>query len=240
MQATGKNSSMPANDGVHKPRSFRDLVSAWTRPIGELILIHQQIDRRLIDLIWLMEARKGALRNGHWDTKRSNPPCQTGGQRTGRFADLARSCFTDVAARATIDMLVDDLREGNLFRNTLVHGWWGGRDEKQLFLFSTPQAKWVPVTQEELEARGRKAYELIRRLYDFDAWVVEQNAEVTKQQKLDEQRRAIVRLVRARAGPSGLRLLRRAAIATHRGQGRSPRCSTPSRPAVPWLDPRRG
>lgn len=84
----------------------------------------------------------------------------------------------------------------------------------------------MSVTPEELVARGREAYKLLERLFDFHVWVGEQNAEVTKQLKLHEQRCAIVRLVRAKAGREGLRFTSRPAQSERGGavivQARSP------------------
>jgi hypothetical protein len=44
------------------PVSIRDLISTWTKPVGELIYFHQGIDCKLVDLIWLIKAREHALR----------------------------------------------------------------------------------------------------------------------------------------------------------------------------------
>jgi hypothetical protein len=174
-----------------RPVSIRDVFGPWMKPIGALIYFHQWIDQELVDLIWLIEAREEALRRGHWVTKRSNPPSAQGGTRIRRFVELARSafaafaCFIDIGARTTVDRLADDLKNANNFRNTLVHGRWAGHANGQLTVFDSKLAgdnKWILVTPEALEARGREAYELILRLREFHVWVQQQNAEVTKRQ----------------------------------------------------------
>lgn len=189
------------------PVSIRDVFGPWMKPMGALIYFHQWIDQELADLIWLIEAREEALCLGHWATKRSNQPIAQGGTRIRRFAELARSafaafaCFIDIEARTTIDRLVDDLKKANSFRNTLVHGRWSGHANGQLTVFDsklTGDNKWILVTPEEIEACGRKAYEVILRLREFNVWVQKQNAEVTRRQAS----RSIIRLVRARGAVS--------------------------------------
>jgi hypothetical protein len=184
------------------PRSIRDRASPWTKPIGEVIYVHQLIDHELGVLIWLIKARQKVQRTGKWDTRRPDPPAITGGVRIRRFAELAMDCF--VEARKTIEKIIMDLDDGNGFRNLLVHGRWASFDDQQLTLH-TKRTGFVQVTPMAIDARGREAYDLWIRLRDFEVWVGAQNGEVTK---LQVQRKAIVRLVRAKAGREGFRLLR--------------------------------
>jgi hypothetical protein len=188
----------PASDG----RSIQDVFfGPWMKPMGALIYFHQWIDQELVVLIWLIKARKEALRRGKWPTERRNPSAVGGGGgRINQFAQSARAGFDAFEdARITIDQLVEDLGEANNFRNTLVHGRWAGHAEGRLTVFDSNlvgDQKWIRVTPEELEACGRNAFELILRLRKFYGWVQEQNAEVTRRLA----RRSIIRLLRARAG----------------------------------------
>jgi hypothetical protein len=185
---------------VSPPISIRDLVGTWTKPIGELIYFHQGIDLELVDLIWLMQAREGALSRNRRNTRRTNPPPCQGGERIRQFEALAKrnfdelACFVDPEARATIDRLVDQLKNANTFRNQIVHGRWAGSSNGQLTLFDAREGRWVYITPELLEDRGREAWELIHSLREFHVWVTMQNAEVTRRQS----QRAMLRLLRIR------------------------------------------